>query len=355
MNLLMEEFVPWAPRWGSSGYATEDEWRKRVGTENRNVDNRIYPGYGVNWRIITANGTPVMARPKTLEGALAAFRKLSEADRKPVVGDRGQFNPALAPITDQAPPPDTVFVDVFCRALEQAQGGKFCALKNLDCTEFGGKAMGNGIPNILSPQRESLWLTGAEVQSLLPGDRREGETYPVPTPIRLRLFLCYLYNWWSVSGGGIWPPQYLRSGELTLTVEEKSPQRIRLRLEGNALFKAEITLKDARKQALISPSETRQKDLPDPLVWSYEPRLYGTLEYDVAAKKLTRFDAVALGDYVGKWGITYKEKPVAVGFAFRLDPRDLPPESRHAPYALSALKARYWHPEHSDGRGTPIR
>jgi hypothetical protein len=219
----------------------------------------------------------------------------------------------------------------------------------LDCSEFGGKRVGNGIIHRPTSQRDSLWLTEAESQSLLPGDRGQGETYAVATPIRLRIFLCYLFNWFAQSGGGAWQPQYLRSGDLTLTVEENSAQRVRLRLQGNAVFRAEIPPDQVKKIGIV-PAESGQKDFPDPVVWSYEPRIDGYLEYDKAAKKFTRFDAVALGDYVGKWYVALKQTPVPLGIAFKLDPRELAPEYRHAPWALSALKAAYWDPAKWDGR-----
>jgi hypothetical protein len=94
---------------------------------------------------------------------------------------------------------------------------------------------------------------------------------------------------------------------------------------------------------MFGPSaESGQKGVPDPYEISYDAKLYGVLEYDLKKEKFVRFDAVALGDYRGHWGLSLKVKPVPVGFAFQLDPRDLPPEGRHAPYALSAVKEHYW-------------
>jgi hypothetical protein len=77
----------------------------------------------------------------------------------------------------------------------------------------------------------------------------------------------------------------------------------------------------------------------------YDVRIEGVLEFDPRTGRFTRFDAVALGDYRGPWGLAYKEKPVPVGIAFELDRRGLPPECRHAPFALSALRENYWSPE----------
>ena len=63
----------------------------------------------------------------------------------------------------------------------------------------------------------------------------------------------------------------------------------------------------------------KQEGLPELYEVSYDAKLLGTLEYDPAKGKLTRFDAVALGDYQGHWVHWLKVKPVPVGFAFQLD------------------------------------
>src|SRR5262249_49562377 len=80
MTLLKEKFVPYAPRGGSTGYATQDAWKKEVSKKGAAVkhQNRIS---GTFWSIITASGEPVVSPEKTLEGALAAFAKMPEEER----------------------------------------------------------------------------------------------------------------------------------------------------------------------------------------------------------------------------------------------------------------------------------
>jgi hypothetical protein len=215
----------------------------------------------------------------------------------------------------------------------------------VDLTEFGGRSHGNSLPGgLYEPQREWLWLTAEEAKSLAPGERSKGETYDVPPAIRQRIFLFYLYNWFSNSGGGYWGPRLLKSGELTLTVEDRTADKVRLNLAGTALFEGLIGKGTPPHGGyMMGPSpESGQKDVPDPYEISYDARISGVLEYDTAAARFTRFDAVALGDYRGHWGLALKVKPVPVGFAFQLDPRDVPPEGRHAPFALSALQDFYW-------------
>jgi hypothetical protein len=343
MTLLKEQFVPYAPRWGSTGYATQDAWRKEVSKKAAAVKhrNRIP---GTFWSIITASGEPVVSADRTLEGALAAFAEMPEKERRPVVEDRGPHDPKLPYYPDHSPPPGAMFVQVYCRPLERGPDGAFRAARAIDLTEFGGRPSGNSMQSRFSePQREWLWLTEAEAASLAPGKRRKGETYAFPAAVRQRIFLFYLYNWFTNSGGGYWGPRLLRSGELTLTVEDTSVEVIRLRLQGHAFFRGHIGKGMAPHGGhMFGPSpESGQKGVPDPYEIFYDARLHGVLEYDLARQKFVRFDAVALGDYRGHWGLALKVKPVPVGFAFRLDPRDLP-EGRHAPFALSALREYYW-------------
>jgi hypothetical protein len=343
MTLLKEKFVPYAPRWGSTGYATQDKWNREVSKNAAAVrhENRIP---GTFWSVITASGHPVVSPKRTLEGALEAFAQLPVEDRRPEIEDRGPHDPKLPYYPDQSPPPGTMFVQVYCRPLERDPDGSFRAARTVDLTEFGGRAGGNSMQSRFSePQREWLWLTAAEALSLAPGQRRPGETYAVPAAIRQRIFLFYLYNWFTNSGGGFWGPRLLRSGELNLTVEDTSTDVIRLRLHGNALFQGQIGKGTPPHGGhMFGPNpESGQKGVPDPYEICYDARLFGSLEYDFARRKFIRFDAVALGDYRGHWGLALKVKPVPVGFAFRLDSRDLP-EGRHAPFALSALKEHYW-------------
>src|SRR5262249_7023947 len=163
---------------------------------------------------VTAGGDPVVSPRRTLEGALEAFARMPEGERRPVVEDRGPHDPNLAYYPDQSPPPGAMFVQVYCRPLERRPDGSFQAARSVDLTQCGGRPGGNSMQSRFSePQREWLWLTAAEAKSLAPGGRRRGETYAVPAAVRQRIFLFYLYNWFTNSGGGYWGPRLLRSGE----------------------------------------------------------------------------------------------------------------------------------------------
>jgi hypothetical protein len=341
MNLVKDRFVPYAPRWGSTGYASQDRWLHETLLRGRANVTRIR---GTQWEIFTANGTLVVSSNATLEGALEAFAKLPEKDRKPVVEPRGTYDPKLE-AADQPARPDTVFVNVYCRPLALGTDDKLRPADGLDMSEFGG----GGRRDFSEPQRDSLWLTAAEAQSLMPKKPQQGQSFAVPSAIRQRIFLFYLYNWFANSGGGYWGPKHLKSGNLTLTVEEATDELVRLRLKGQAL----VQFKNKTGSYIphghlfyVDARESKQVGLPDVYDVSYDAQLFGVLEYQPAKRKLTRFDAVALGDYKGHWVHWLKVKPVPLGFAFQLDTRELDLETgRHAPFGLSRAKGNYWAPD----------
>jgi hypothetical protein len=344
MSLIDNKFVPYASRFGSTGYATQDAWFKashKKANEAKHA-NRIR---GTFWEIVTASGEPVISPDSTLEGALKAYRELPESARRPAIEDRGPHNPNPDFHPDHSPPAGAVFIKVYCRALDRASDDKLTIAHHVDLTEFGGRPSGNSLPNRLQePQREWLWLTADEARALAPGTRGRGETYAVPPAVRQRMFLFYLYNWYSNSGGGYWGPRLLKQAELNLTVQERDGDRVLLRLEGTALFDGLIGKgMPPHGGNMYGPHpESGQKDVPNPYEIRYDARLLGVVEYNQKTGKFTRFDAVALGDYRGHWGLALKVKPVPIAFAFQLDTRDIPPEGRHAPFALMDLPNFYW-------------
>jgi hypothetical protein len=163
-------------------------------------------------------------------------------------------------------------------------------------------------------QRTTLWLTADECQALMPQDPQKGAAYPVPAKLAKRICLYGLWpqSIWVVEGG--WLPNSLHGGELRLTVEEVTPQVVRLRLHGSAL----LVGKNGHTKE-VREGETR-----------YDARLVGLLSYDRAEKRITRWDMVALGDYTGEWfaedGGRWREAkpdaPLRLGVSFELDRTD---------------------------------
>lgn len=343
MQLLKEKFIAYAPRFGSTGYVSQDKWLNEVFGDGKGKECRIE---GTMWAIVTAKGTRVKGKHKNLAEALAAYRMLPEADRTPVVEERGPHNPKLQ-YADVEAPQGTLFVNVYCRVLEADDMGVLRRAKTVDLTEFGGRSHGNSMPGDFSePQRECLWLAEAEWKALMPKDSRIGDKVAIPAAVRQRILLFYLFNWYVNSGGGWWAPSQLKDSALELTVKEVTPTAVRLRLTGHAVYRDEAKVGKMLAGQIYGPSpkETGQK-LPATYKIDYDVGIEGMLEYDAGRGEFTRFDAVALGDYQGPWGLAYKVKPLPVGISFELDRRELGPERRHAPYTLSALREHYWAPD----------
>ena len=136
--------------------------------------------------------------------------------------------------------------------------------------------LGGGNWVLAEPGRDFLWLTEAEWRSLVPDHPKMGDVVPVPAAVRNRIFRFHLAN--NATGlAGVWERGDLRSGDLKLTVEEVTPDAVRLRLDGEALLADKADLKEAAR--------------------AYAPRLFGRLQYDTKQKVFTRFDVVAVGDY----------------------------------------------------------
>jgi hypothetical protein len=344
MKLLKEKFIAYAPRFGSTGYASQDKWLNEVFGGGKGRECRVE---GTTWAIVTAGGARVKGKHRSLAAALEAYRALPEADRKPEVANPGPHNPKLQ-YADVAPSPGTLFVNVYCRVLEPAGEGRFRAAKKVDLTEFGGRSHGNSMPGDFSePQRECLWLAEPEWKALMPATPKAGDRVAIPESVRQRVLLFYVFNWYVNSGGGYWAPKHLRDPSLELTVQEASEKTVRLRLSGRASYKGEAAVGKSLGGQIFGPvpRESGQKLTSPTYRIDWDVRIEGVLEYDPGKGRFSRFDAVALGDYQGPWGLSYKERPVPVGVAFELDRRDLAPERRHAPYVLSALREHYWNPE----------
>src|SRR5688572_17792524 len=141
LKLLKEQFIAYAPRFGSTGYESQDKWLDEVFGDGKGRECRVE---GTMWAIVTAGGARVKGNHKNLAEALAAYRLMPEAERRPAVEDRGPHD-ANRQYADVPPPPETVFVNVYCRVLERDDAGAFRHAEKVDLTEFGGRAAGNSM------------------------------------------------------------------------------------------------------------------------------------------------------------------------------------------------------------------
>lgn len=290
---------------------------------------------GTNLVLMTSTGRLLAGTVKDrtslaagLQGVLDAYAKLPEEERRPKTVE-GEVKPQVLP------PPGGLVLTIYDRPLGRSEPGKYRLPEGSD---FAGLRT-----HAPAGQRSSLWLTEAECKSLVPEAPQKGQTLAVPTKLAKRIFLYGLVpqTLWVVEN--TWQPSSLRAGDLQLTVQEVSAQMIRMRIHGSVV----LVGKNGHTKE-VKEGETR-----------YDARLEGTLEYDRAQKRITRWDMAALGDYTGEWfagNVRWKEAtrdaPMPLAFAFELDQTayELPPERRrprsfmHA-YIFKAQEEHYWDPE----------
>lgn len=141
-------------------------------------------------------------------------------------------------------------------------------------------------------QPNHMWLTAAELKSLIPANPMKGDKIPMPTSIAARILRWHLnpLRFYGRYGPDALESKDVRAGELTLTVDAVATDAIRLRLEGSA------------KLGKVPPAAVVEGKIASLDEWGYEPRVLGFLEYDPRMQVFTRFDIVALGAHFGRLG-----------------------------------------------------
>jgi hypothetical protein len=137
----------------------------------------------------------------------------------------------------------------------------------------------------------------------------------MPAKVAKRIWLYGLVpqSLWVVEE--MWKPNSAREGEVYLTVEEDTPEAIRMRVHGSVLLTGPGILHEWPERKFIKNIENR-----------YDARLEGAIEYDRTNQQITRFDLTALGDFSGRWfggpkgwNLATPEAPLALAFAFEID------------------------------------
>jgi hypothetical protein len=236
--------------------------------------------------VVTPNGKLLSHDPA--EG-LKRWKALPAAERRKL-DDLGAYDARL----DPAPPEGGLALKVYARGLVRGADGKLGVYKTK-------------VARSLEPGRDHLWLTAAECKALVPGRPVRGTTFPLPDAVAERICRYGLIDLVRVGGnGGPRRPEEVLSRKLTLTVEEASPRRVGLRLQGSARLATHDAGSGARGKV--------------PKVDTYE--VLGFLEYDSKRKAFTRFDVAALsptGHYDEVNG-----KVLPLGVAFELARADVP-------------------------------
>jgi hypothetical protein len=164
--------------------------------------------------------------------------------------------------------------------------------------------------------RDRLWLTEQEWRSLIPERPRQGDSFPVRANITDRICRRCLIDLVRVGGnGGPRRPEEVLARDLRVTVEEVTPQKLRLRLHGTARLATHDHGSGAR------PGQPKTDTF----------QFLGAIDYDRSGRRLTRFDMVALSE-TGHFD-EINNKVLPLGISFELSPGKTP--SDRAPPSYS--------------------
>src|SRR5262249_10215058 len=130
-----------------------------------------------------------------------------------------------------------------------------------------------GTHRMLPVHVDFLWMTKAEWQALVPEQPRVGDSITVPEFLVSRIAGHHAQM--------VSPASNLRISAapkptLTLTVEDASPDQLRLGLQGSF--------------------QVTEYEIPEPTNGIIDYQAFGCLHYDVKKKIFSRFDVAALGD-----------------------------------------------------------
>lgn len=164
---------------------------------------------------------------------------------------------------------------------------------------FHRDAEGKMHPNGQELQHDSLWMTKAEWQSLVPEQPKVGDSRIVPAFLVSRLGV---HHGSFVGANGV-RISATPKPTLTLTVEDASPDQLRFRLQGF------LQTSDCQ-----GPSK----------VGTVDYHVSGCLHYDLKKKTFSRFDMVAVGDISGTENPPPKGRSMVVVLLFELSPGDTP-------------------------------
>jgi hypothetical protein len=222
---------------------------------------------------------------EVFRNALAAWRKLPEARRKPgavsvppLEGEDAAYQ--------RRPPAQGLILNVWTHALDRSSNGDFqpatCELGH------GGEAA-----------RDHCWITAEEARSFLPPEAKVGIVFPFPSKLAVRLARFHLVD--NTRGEPpFWEPSEVRTCTLTLRVEEATAERIRLAVQGDIVLATSPMLSEAQR--------------------GYQAKLQGEMVYDRRAKRWERVCLTAVGLHWGEGHYTQGARPGKswLGVAFDL-------------------------------------
>lgn len=305
IQLVRENFIAVSvPTWICRTNSPEGEFLRAAGIDKRWVTSSGY------MHCVSASGKFLGGRP--CEEVLQKFQQLPKSERDPGAINVPDIKPSEQVIP--SPPEGGLVLRVHARFLSRGDKGELRYAKTTDFPLMREK------PKVmrrwqlfLQPNTEYMWLTQKEWQSLVPANPLKGQRLPVDSILAQRMARFHLTpKRATTSEGGIVSKRLVQRAQLGLVVEDVSPQRIRMKLNGFVHWGSHY-------------DESKATTPNGPLALGYETPLYGRLEYDLKRKVFTRFDIVAPGHVWGRWGDAngksmYVERPgrVPFGFAFEL-------------------------------------
>jgi len=281
--------------------------------------------------VVTAGGKrltnvsgPGEGMVKFLQAGLKAWADLPEAERKRgavSVPRPERVDPRRAAL---ALPAGALVVRVFNRHLGWDENK---ALRYAVAEDFLPKTSKLQAERFAEAHNDFMWVPEKEWRALVPAEPRRGEPAAVPVSFALRLCRYHLDPSRGFSEGAAFTNARADAARLTLTVQDVTPERLVLRLEGRARLK-----QDGRDEPSV-----------------YEPALLGYLEYDRSQQVFTRFDLLALGTASGlprdaNGIVTPRKGGYPLGIAFELV-RDPSPAERLYPRGARDNPAAYLEPK----------
>lgn len=258
--------------------------------------------------MVTASGKPLGLAElhpakdvfvKSLQRGLKKWNELPESERKPgaiKVPERGDIDPKRAVAVK--PPAGVLVIRVYNRQLGRTDKGELRHTIPEDYIPYlrDPKVVSTPDPTALfrQPSNDFMWIPRNEWLALLPDEPKPGQRIDAPRTLTERIFRYHLDPARGLSESDSFSHVTADAGMLEVTVEVASPIEVRLRIDGYA------TLNNPRRHLRsyqpLSVKEHSKSQIPI----DYRPRLLGYISFDVAKKKITRFDMVALGDVRGR-------------------------------------------------------
>jgi len=231
---------------------------------------------------------------KTLE----KWKALPEAERAPGAVKVDERDAVDSQGVGPTPPAGGLILKVYSRVMMHDGEGK---IRNVTGKDLWYDADGKrtvepvdqkGRSAAHEAQPDHMWLTEAEWKGLMPVNPSKGEKVPLPAALADRFLRWHLnpLRFYGRYVSDVLDRKEVRATELTLTVDDVSPDAVRLRLDGSAQFGA------------VPPAAVVKGNVACLDRWGYEPLVLGILEYDPHKRVFTRFDIVAVGDYFGRLG-----------------------------------------------------